>query len=177
MVKMNNPNIYIIMGVSGSGKTTIGQQLSYLLNYSFYDADDFHSPENLEKMSQGIPLNDQDRQPWLISISHLIQNLQQHKQPAIIACSSLKNSYREFLHNNNPNLIWIYLKGSFDEILERLEKRKQHFMKSELLKSQFETLEEPENALVIDISLTPEEIINQILLLLNLSGGSIPPNC
>lgn len=151
------------MGVSGSGKTTIGKQLSCQLNYQFYDADDFHPPENVQKMSQGIPLNDQDRQPWLLSLSHLISDLQQHRKNAIIACSSLKQSYRKLLQNNHQELTWIYLKGSFKQILERLDKRKEHFMKSQMLKSQFEDLEEPNNAIILDISLTTEKIIKQVL--------------
>ncbi|XHU96521.1 MAG: gluconokinase [cyanobacterium endosymbiont of Rhopalodia gibba] len=155
--------IYIIMGVSGSGKTTIGKQLSCHLDYHFYDADDFHPPENIQKMSYKIPLNDQDRQPWLLSLSHLINNLQQHEKNAVIACSSLKKSYRELLQGNHQDLVWIYLKGSFEQILERLDKRKEHFMKSQMLKSQFKDLEEPDNAIILDIGSTTEKIIKQVL--------------
>ncbi|BBA79685.1 carbohydrate kinase [cyanobacterium endosymbiont of Rhopalodia gibberula] len=151
------------MGVSGSGKTTIGKQLSYHLEYHFYDADDFHTPENIQKMSKGISLNDKDRQPWLLSLSYLINNLQEHKKNAIIACSSLKKSYRQLLQGNHQDLVWIYLKGSFEQIMERLDKRKEHFMKSQMLKSQFKDLEEPENAIILDISSTTEKIIKQIL--------------
>lgn len=151
------------MGVSGSGKTTIGKQLSYHLDYYFYDADDFHPPENIQKMSHQIPLNDQDRQPWLLSLSHLINNLQQHKKNAVIACSSLKKSYRELLQGNHQDLVWIYLKGNFEQILERLDKRKEHFMKSQMLKSQFKDLEEPDNAIILDIGSTTEKIIKQVL--------------
>ncbi|WP_324127132.1 gluconokinase [Cyanobacterium sp. uoEpiScrs1] len=151
------------MGVSGSGKTTIGKQLSCQLNYHFYDADDFHSLKNIQKMSNGIPLNDKDRLPWLLSISFLINNLQQHQINAVIACSSLKKSYRKLLKSNHQDLVWIYLKGSFKQISERLDKRNKHFMKSQMLKSQFEDLEEPNNAIIIDISSTSEEIIKQIL--------------
>ncbi|MGP0128446.1 MAG: gluconokinase [cyanobacterium endosymbiont of Rhopalodia musculus] len=161
--------IYIIMGVSGSGKTTIGKQLSFQLDYHFYDADDLHSSENIKKMSQGIPLNDKDRQPWLLSLSHLINNLQQHQKNAVIACSSLKKSYRQLLQGNHQDLVWIYLKGSFEQILERLNKRKEHFMKSQMLKSQFEDLEEPKNAIILDIGPTPEKIIKQILSNLTVS--------
>jgi gluconokinase len=155
--------IYIIMGVSGSGKTTIGKQLSCHLHYHFYDSDNFHPPENIQKMSQGIPLDDKDRQPWLLSLSHLINNLQQNNKNAVIACSSLKKSYRKSLQGNYQDLAWIYLKGSFEQILERLDKRKEHFMKSQMLKSQFKDLEEPENAIIIDIASTTEKIIKQVL--------------
>lgn len=151
------------MGVSGSGKTTIGKQLSCHLHYHFYDADNFHPPENIQKMSQGIPLDDKDRQPWLLSLSYLINNLQQHQKNAVIACSSLKKSHRKSLQGNYKDLVWIYLKGSFEQILERLEKRQEHFMKSQMLKSQFKDLEEPDNAIIIDIASTTEQIIKQIL--------------
>lgn len=114
-------------------------------------------------MSYKIPLNDQDRQPWLLSLSHLINNLQQHEKNAVIACSSLKKSYRELLQGNHQDLVWIYLKGSFEQILERLDKRKEHFMKSQMLKSQFKDLEEPDNAIILDIGSTTEKIIKQVL--------------
>ncbi len=160
--------IYILMGVSGSGKTTIGQKLSAQLDYLFYDADDFHPPENIGKMSQGIALNDRDRQPWLRELRKLIEHLQYNQKNAIIACSSLKSAYRKFLQNNDQDIVWIYLKGSFEQILARLEKRQEHFMKSDLLRSQFEALEEPKNALIIDISLPSEKIVEQILSVLKL---------
>jgi gluconokinase len=114
-------------------------------------------------MSQGIPLDDKDRQPWLLSLSYLINNLQQHQKNAVIACSSLKKSHRKSLQGNYKDLVWIYLKGSFEQILERLEKRQEHFMKSQMLKSQFKDLEEPDNAIIIDIASTTEQIIKQIL--------------
>ncbi|ACK66583.1 carbohydrate kinase, thermoresistant glucokinase family [Rippkaea orientalis PCC 8801] len=160
--------IYIVMGVSGSGKTTIGQKLSEKLNYLFYDADDFHPIENIEKMRQGIALTDCDRQPWLKRLQDLIESLENKQQNAIIACSCLRKSYRELLNNNDHYIQWIYLKGRFEQILQRLENRENHFMKSNLLQSQFQALEEPKNAIIIDISLSVEEIIKQILLLLNL---------
>lgn len=146
------------MGVSGSGKSTIGQLLSQKLGWPFYDGDDFHPPENVAKMRQGIPLTDEDRRSWLSTLRSLIE---QH-QNGIIACSSLKESYREFLQGDRTDLIWIYLKGSYEEILERMQHRQGHFMKPQMLRSQFATLEEPKNALVINISLPPEKIIEQI---------------
>ncbi|YAI82696.1 MAG: gluconokinase [cyanobacterium endosymbiont of Rhopalodia sterrenbergii] len=161
--------IYIIMGVSGSGKTTVGKQLSFHLDYHFYDADNFHPPENIQKMSRGIPLDDKDRQPWLLSLSRLINNLQQHQENAVIACSSLKKSYRKLLQNNYQDLVWIYLKGSFEQILERLDKRKEHFMTSKMLKSQFKDLEEPDNAIILDIGSTTDQTIKQVLSKIALS--------
>ena len=155
--------IYLIMGVSGSGKTTIGKALSDRLSCSFYDADDFHPPENIQKMSQGIPLTDSDRLPWLETIKTVIDQHQQQRKEAVITCSALKQVYRDLLQKNTQDLVWIYLKGTYQQILDRLENRSDHFMKSDLLMSQFQTLEEPENALVFDISLSVLEIVQKII--------------
>ncbi|MEA5508986.1 gluconokinase [Crocosphaera sp. UHCC 0190] len=156
--------IYLIIGVSGSGKTTIGQALSHQLGYPFYDADDFHPPENIAKMSQGIPLTDSDRLPWLTAIKDVIDQYQQREKGAVITCSALKQSYRNFLGKNTQALIWIYLKGSYEQILNRLENRQKHYMKSGMLLSQFQSLEEPENAMIININLSIEDIIQEIIL-------------
>ncbi len=151
--------IYLIMGVSGSGKSTIGKALSQKLDYTFYDGDDFHPPENIDKMSQGIPLNDSDRLPWLHNIKSVINK---HKN-AVITCSALKQSYRDLLEENNTDIIWIYLKGSYEIFLKRLQQRSEHFMKENMLQSQFQALEEPNNALIIDVNLSVEEIIQEII--------------
>ncbi len=155
--------IYLIMGVSGSGKTTIGQALSQELDYLFYDADDFHPPENIAKMSQGIPLNDSDRLPWLNAIKSVINEHQKQQKNAVITCSALKQFYRELFQENSTDIIWIYLKGHYETILNRLQQRSGHFMKDNMLISQFETLEEPENAVIIDINLSVEEIVQEII--------------
>ncbi|MGB5770191.1 MAG: gluconokinase [Crocosphaera sp.] len=155
--------IYLIMGVSGSGKTTIGKALSQELGYTFSDADDFHPSENIAKMSQGIPLNDSDRLPWLLAIKTVINEHQQSQENAVITCSALKQSYRDLLQDNATNIIWIYLKGSYETILNRLEKRAEHFMKPQMLISQCQALEEPENAVIIDINLSVSEIIETII--------------
>ncbi|GFE68014.1 gluconokinase [Chroococcus sp. FPU101] len=155
--------ICILMGVSGSGKSTIGQLLSQKLGWPFYDGDDFHPRENIAKMRQGIPLTDEDRRSWLSTLRSLIEQ----NQNAIIACSSLKESYRDYLEGERTDIVWIYLKGSYEEILERMQHRQGHFMQPQMLRSQFATLEEPKNALVIDISLLPEEIIDRIVNLLD----------
>ncbi|MDJ0510743.1 MAG: gluconokinase [Crocosphaera sp.] len=155
--------IYLIMGVSGSGKTTIGKALSQELGYPFYDADDFHPPENIAKMSQGIPLNDSERLPWLLAIKSVINEHQQLQKNAVITCSALKQSYRNLLEQKTKNIIWIYLKGSYPTILKRLQKRAGHFMKDKMLMSQFKTLEEPKNAVIIDINLSVEEILEEII--------------
>ncbi|MGF1485865.1 MAG: gluconokinase [Prochloraceae cyanobacterium] len=151
--------IYILMGVAGSGKTTIGKLLSKQLGYSFHDGDDFHPPENIEKMSRGIPLEDGDRLPWLLSLKKLIDS----NDNIIIACSALKKSYREILQKGNQRVIWIYLKGEYSEILSRIENRQDHFMEKEMLRSQFEILEEPQNAIAVSIAEDPETIVEKIL--------------
>ncbi|ACK73246.1 carbohydrate kinase, thermoresistant glucokinase family [Gloeothece citriformis PCC 7424] len=155
--------VCIIMGVSGSGKSTIGHLLSQELGWQFYDGDDFHPLENVEKMKQGISLNDADREPWLKALRHLIDNLHEQEQNGIIACSALKEQYRDLLQGNDPNVILIYLQGRFETIRTRLLHREGHFMKVEMLTSQWQTLEAPKNAIVVDISLTPPEIVEKII--------------
>lgn len=150
--------IIIIMGVSGSGKTTIGSLLAKELNWKFYDADDFHSESNKEKMSKGIALTDEDRASWLSALQNLIRN---KKDSFTLACSALKGTYRDILKVNDE-VKFVYLKGSFEEIEARLNQRKNHYMPTTLLKSQFDALEEPKDALIIDISNTPQEIIQII---------------
>lgn len=156
--------IIVIMGVSGSGKTTIGSLLAKELNWKFYDADDFHSISNKEKMSKGIALTDEDRASWLSTLQNLIQT---EKGAFVLACSALKDSYRSLL-KINEQVQFIYLKGSFEQIEQRLSKRKNHYMPVKLLESQFDALEEPKDVLTIDISNTPETIIQIIRKGLNL---------
>jgi 6-phosphogluconate dehydrogenase len=154
--------IYIIMGVSGVGKSTIGNLLSEELKIPFYDGDDFHPEENILKMSKGEALIDNDRQGWLQTLNNLaIKELK--KIGCIIVCSALKESYRSILMATvESNIKWIFLNGSFEQIKERINNREGHFMSSHLLKSQFDILEAPENAINIDISLTPNNIIKVI---------------
>lgn len=159
----NIQKVYIIMGVSGTGKSTIGKLLSSALEIPFFDGDDFHPQENIQKMEAGNPLNDDDREGWLIRLNELAK---EHKSTgAIIACSALKESYRKILLKEMKNhLGFIYLEGSFELIKSRLESRKGHFMPLELLKSQFDTLEAPANAISVSISTSPEDMITQILV-------------
>lgn len=153
--------VLIVMGVSGTGKTTIGRLLSKTYDYPFFDGDDYHPKENIAKMSAGNPLNDNDRQGWLERLNGLA--LQHSKSGAIIACSALKEYYREILKKGIANdIAFIYLKGSFEQIKKRLENRKNHFMSTTLLQSQFDTLEEPSNAIEISILLSPSEIVAAI---------------
>ena len=154
--------IVIVMGVSGSGKTTIGKLLSKTLHIPFYDADDFHPQENISKMSSGIPLNDSDRLPWLKELSNQIK-LWNTKDGGVLACSALKTSYRDILNANDIPITWVYLEGSFELIKSRLEKREHHYMDGSLLKSQFDDLEKPKQAITISIDQKPEEIVKTIV--------------
>jgi gluconokinase len=153
----------IIMGVSGSGKSTIGQAVAEKLGWDFYDADDFHPPANVTKMAQGIPLNDDDRVPWLAALHDLISSRLKENRPGVLACSALKERYRQQLLAGNEDVQIVYLKGSYDLIRSRMSTRAGHYMKPEMLKSQFDALEEPEHALAVDIGSPPEEIVAQIV--------------
>lgn len=163
------PHFYIVMGVSGSGKTSVGKLLAGHLGWDFYDADDFHPAENLAKMANGIPLNDSDRHPWLRSLHDLISVNLQKNQPCVLACSALKESYRHQLLQGNSNVQLVYLKGSYDLIWSRMSARSNHYMKPRMLQSQFEVLEEPADALTIDITPSPEEIVREVLKQVTLS--------
>ena len=153
----------IVMGVAGSGKTTVGQALARHLGWDFYDADAFHPSENIHKMASGIPLDDADRLPWLRSLHALIATSLKENRPAILACSALKESYRQTLLEGNEDVLLVYLKGSYDLIWSRISARQDHYMRPQMLRSQFETLEEPENVLTMDISISVEEIVQKIL--------------
>ena len=156
--------IVLLMGPAGSGKTTVGNLLAAQLSWEFADGDDFHPPANIAKMSRGIPLTDEDRLPWLKSIRDAMEQWQALGKNAVIACSALKRSYRALLgiHPNAKNVKLVYLKGSYDLLLERLHSRKGHYMKEQMLVSQLADLEEPEDVLTIDVSKPPEEIVSEI---------------
>lgn len=159
---MNTPPVFIVMGVSGCGKSTIGKLLAAEFEFSFFDGDDYHPEENVKKMSSGIPLNDEDREGWLRSLNKLAKKYSD--KGAVIACSALKKSYRNSLMKALKNQMeFVYLEGSKEEILSRLEERKGHFMPPGLLDSQLDTLEVPLHSITVSIKETPTKIVSEII--------------
>ncbi len=154
--------IVVIMGVSGCGKTTVGQLYAQGHGWKFLDADDYHSPENIAKMRQGVPLQDEDRWPWLDRLNGLLKEASTQGESFVLACSALKQRYRDRIAQGLPELRWVYLKGNFDLLRARLEARKGHYMKAGLLESQFAALEEPSDAFILDISRPPAELVDQL---------------
>lgn len=151
------------MGVSGVGKSTIGHLLSEKLDIPFFDGDDYHPERNILKMSNRHPLTDEDRQPWLDALN-LLAKKQIATNGCIIGCSALKEEYRDILSREiEHQSIWVHLQGTFEQIMERLSKRSDHFMPAELLKSQFDTLQESDVSINIDIHLKPNEIVHLIM--------------
>ena len=157
----------IVMGVSGCGKTSVGKSLAEQLGWDFYDADDFHPPINVQKMAKGIPLNDSDRAPWLASLHDLISSSLKTNKHGVLACSALKERYRQQLMKDNEEVQLVYLKGSYDLVWSRMSTRKDHYMKPEMLRSQFEVLEEPVSALTFDVSTAVNEIVSKVLEQMN----------
>ena len=159
----------IVFGVSGAGKTVVGKHVAQQLGWTFYDADDFHSPENVEKMRQGIPLTDDDRWPWLDRLRQLILESQSSAEPIVVACSALKLDYRQRL-SAGRDVRFVYLKADPKRIAARLRDRSGHFMNPDLLASQFDALEEPaghENVIVVDAADTLDAIALQVQAAIN----------
>ncbi|XP_038026403.1 probable gluconokinase [Anas acuta] len=173
--------LVVVMGVSGSGKTTVGSRLAAKLGWKFYDADDYHSSENKKKMASGIPLNDEDRIPWLCTLHDILRREESSRQDAVLACSALKKMYRcvlvsgvSAIESNQPEkpgenvalkILFVHLDGPIELIARRLEKRRGHFMPLELLKSQFDTLEPPkapENFITVSLEKSLPEIMMEI---------------
>jgi gluconokinase len=154
--------IVCVMGVAGAGKSTVGALLASELHCEFLDADVLHPPANIQKMTHGIPLTDADRAPWLAAIHARIVHSVHRRENLVVACSALKQKYRDTIGNGIP-VVWVYLKGGEDVIRERLLHRKDHFMKAEMLASQFADLEEPANAIAIDVAVEPPTAVRQIL--------------
>ncbi len=160
---MDSNSVIFIMGVSGVGKSTIGHLLSEELGIPFFDGDDYHPERNIIKMSNRLALTDEDRQPWLDALNALAKK-QIETNSCIIGCSALKQVYRDILAKEiEDQSTWVHLQGTFEQIMERLNKRSDHFMPSELLKSQFDTLQESDVSINIDIDLTPDKIVHLIV--------------
>ena len=155
-----------MMGVSGSGKTTIAQGVAQRMGWKLLEGDKFHPPANIEKMSHGIPLTDEDRWPWLHAIAAEIDALRARGEPAVVACSALKRAYRDVLVANRPDVVLVYLRGDKDLIATRMAARKGHFMPPALLDSQFATLEEPgpdEHPITVSIAPPAQAIIDEVV--------------
>jgi gluconokinase len=159
--------VILVMGVTGAGKTTVGKLLAERLAWQFLDADDFHPPQNIEKMRHGIPLTDADREPWLAAIHAKLSDYAAKNQDVVLACSALKQKYRQKLAAGLDMRI-CYLTGSFEEISSHIEHRTGHFAGEAILAGQFADLEEPDDAVVLDANATPEENVREALSKLNL---------
>jgi gluconokinase len=153
--------IIIVMGVAGSGKSTVGRLLAESIGFEFLDADTLHPESNVAKMSAAIPLTDSDRAPWLSAVRDRIVDAATRQHNLVVACSALKEAYRNFLARGIP-VVWTYLKGHPDVFRARLQRRTGHFMKEQLLSSQLDALEEPTDAIVIDAWQLPQAIVEEI---------------
>jgi gluconokinase len=160
--ELREPMVVLLMGVSGSGKTTIGEKLAAELGWSFRDADSFHPPQNVAKMSGGTPLTDADRAPWLAAIRTHIARTLERGESGVVTCSALKEQYRAAAIPDPARVKLVHLTGDYELILERMNARTDHFMKPEMLQSQFATLEPPAHALTVDVAKTPDEIVAEI---------------
>lgn len=153
------PPLIVVMGVSGAGKTTLGRALADALGRDFADADDFHPPENLAKMRAGIPLNDADRAPWLSALGEEASRHASAGRPLVLACSALRQTYRDALRSSAPDTRFVFLDGARETVAARLASRRGHFMPANLLDSQLATLEPPSDALRVDLARsTPEQV-------------------
>ncbi|KAB2648615.1 MAG: gluconokinase [Verrucomicrobia bacterium] len=160
--ELQSPSIIVLMGVAGCGKTTTGKALAEALGWKFKDADEFHSANNIQKMGSGVPLNEEDRAPWLKSIrAHIEDNLQSNT-PYILTCSALKQSHRDALLANKARVRVVYLKADLELLRSRLKTRQNHFMKESLLDSQFTALEEPQGIITLDASLPVADLVATI---------------
>ena len=154
--------VILVMGVAGSGKTTIGQLLAKELGWSFIDADDVHPPANIKKMSAGQPLNDEDRAPWLAALRQRIEDCLARSENAVVTCSALKQRYRKVIVVDPQKVRIVHLHGSSELLRSRIAGRKGHFMSPSMLDSQLASLEPPANALTLDVVQTPAELVARI---------------
>jgi gluconokinase len=171
------PLVIVLMGVSGCGKSTIGAALSRRLGWPFRDADSFHPPANVAKMSRGMPLTDEDRWPWLAAIAQWIDERCAADEHGIVSCSALKRAYRDRIVGARSGVRLVYLKGDMNLIAQRLRRRKHHFMPASLLESQFAALEEPgadENPMIVSIGLPPRRVVSSIIEQLGLEAQAKP---
>lgn len=166
--------VLILIGPMGCGKTFIGKMVAARLDWPFYDGDDFHPRANVEKMRAGVPLTDEDRRSWLERLHEEIQTWLSRGANAILACSALKQAYRDALGVNQTTVKTVYLKGSYELLRSRIEGRRHPYMNKELLKSQMETMEEPHDGFTVDVSATPDAIVDTIVKSLKPDGGTNP---
>ncbi len=157
------------MGVSGAGKSVVGRQLAAELGWRFADADDFHPQANVKKMRAGVALTDQDREPWLAALHELVRS---SEEPLVLACSALKARYRDVISGDLADVSFVFLRGSFEEIKQRLERREGHYMPASLLQSQFDALEEPVGALTVDCMQPVDQLVAEIIRELGLETQS-----
>jgi len=155
--------ILVMMGVSGSGKTTIGKVLAERLGWTFVEGDDYHPPANTAKMHAGIPLTDEDRAPWLAALRDRIDQARARHENLVLTCSALKHAYQDYLQRDLDSIEYVYLQGSESLIRDRLANRKGHFMNPNLLHSQFEALEPPEDAIRVDVGPPPDVVVDEII--------------
>ena len=163
MVREVMSKVYVIMGVCGCGKTTVGEALADAKNGVFIEGDAYHPVANVEKMRSGTPLNDEDRQGWLESLAEVIGEHAESEKWCFVGCSALKKSYRDILRTGDPELKFIYLDGTPEVLQRRMDTRTGHFMPPGLLERQLKTLEEPSNAMVVSIDQSPEAVVAEVL--------------
>jgi gluconokinase len=158
-----SPRGLVLMGVAGSGKTVVGQKAAGVLQCEFLDADDYHPPANVAKMKSGQPLNDQDRQPWLVNLHEELRRRLSQGKSVVLACSALKDSYRQIIGQDLPQVVFIFLHVDRDVVADRLARRTNHFFPKELLDSQFSTLEVPHGAIEVNANLTVDDVVDQVV--------------
>ncbi|HEY6723687.1 MAG TPA: gluconokinase [Polyangiaceae bacterium] len=169
-----HPFELVVMGVAGSGKTTLARALAERLGLPFADADDYHPPANIAKMARGEPLDDADRAPWLARLAELLGD-HAGRTGLVLACSALKRAYRQRLRGSHTSVTFVYLEGTFELIGQRLSGRSGHFMTARMLRSQFDALEAPDDAIVVDVGLPTEQQVTRVVAALKTGGRGQPP--